>query len=86
MNTPIFNYSIFVFIIVNTVILSLDRYPAPPKQEQQAIEYLNYFFTGAFTVEMLCKIIGFGFLTYINDGFNILDAIVVIFSLVELAF
>ena len=35
-------------------------------------------------MELICKIIGFGFLTYIRDSFNILDAIVVLFSLIEL--
>ena len=32
---------------------------------------------------MVLKLIGLGFLDYIKDGFNILDAIVVVFSLVE---
>lgn len=32
---------------------------------------------------MLFKLIGLGFLDYIRDGFNILDGIVVVFSLVE---
>lgn len=35
---------------------------------------------------MLFKIIGLGFVTYLRDGFNILDAIVVVFSLIELGF
>ncbi len=36
-------------------------------------------------MEMLCKMIGFGFITYIRDSFNILDSVVVLFSLIELS-
>ena len=85
-HTPIFNYSIFLFIIVNTVVLSLDRYPLPPENEQRVVEALNYFFTAVFALEMVFKLVGYGFINYIRDGFNILDAIVVIVSLVELGF
>ena len=44
---------------------------------------MNYFFTAIFTLEMIFKLIGLGFLDYVRDGFNILDAIVVVFSLIE---
>ena len=65
-------------------MLSLDRYPPPPASEQIVIDTLNYFFTAAFTMELVFKLIGLGFKNYISDSFNILDAIVVFFSLIEL--
>lgn len=48
------------------------------------IDTLNYFFTAAFTAELVFKLIGLGFRNFLADSFNILDAIVVLFSLIEL--
>ncbi len=45
-------------IIVNTVILSLDRYPSPP--EAYITDYMNLAFTLIFCLEMILKIYGLG--------------------------
>jgi hypothetical protein len=47
------------------------------------ISYGNSSLTCLFLVEMVLKIIGLGFKTYVRDGFNDFDAIVVIFGLLE---
>ena len=44
---------------------------------------LDFIFTGAFTIEMICKLIGLGFASYLIDGFNIFDAIIVFISIVD---
>ena len=43
----------------------------------------NEFFTWAFTLEMVLKLIGLGVRNYAKDGFNIFDAVVVIVSLID---
>jgi len=52
----------------------------------KALEYFNYVFIGVFTVEMLVKIVGLGPRIYVSDRFNIFDAVIVVFSYIELAF
>jgi hypothetical protein len=44
----------------------------------------NFVFTAAFTLEMLLKMIGLGAWNYLRDAWNLFDALVVAFSLVEL--
>jgi len=47
------------------------------------LDWANAIFTVIFTSECVMKIIGLGFITYIGDGFNQFDFIVVIFGLSE---
>ena len=44
---------------------------------------LEYFFGAIFTVECLLKIAGFGIKDFLKDRFNILDALIVILTLVQ---
>ena len=44
---------------------------------------LEQFFGAAFTIECVLKLTGFGLKGFISDRFNVLDAFLVIFSLVE---
>jgi hypothetical protein len=50
-------------IIVNTLTLSLDKYPVD-FNEQIVLEKLNFFFTGIFTFELIIKIMAFGFKSF----------------------
>ena len=85
MNIPIYGTIILLFILVNTIILSLERYPMPDS-EKNAYENINYFFTSVFTLELIFKIIGQSPKEFIMDKFNIFDSIIVLISLVELFF
>ena len=78
-----FSYLILAVIMMNTVSLSMDRYPIDP-EEAATLEMINFVSTWIFLGEMLVKIVGLGILTYIGDSMNQFDAIVVIISLVEL--
>ena len=49
----------------------------------QALDDANLFFTILFTVEMVVKLIGFGFRNYSTDGYNNFDLFIVVFSWVE---
>ena len=44
----------------------------------------NNAFLLIFTLEMILKIFGLGFCEYINDGFNFLDSVTVIFGILEI--
>lgn len=70
-------------IIMNTVVLSLDKYPPDPK-EQSIVEILNNAFTGVFIFEMVAKLLAFGVKTYFKDSFNIFDCIIVVTSFIDL--
>jgi hypothetical protein len=80
---PIYGAIVLFFILCNTIILSLERYPMP-ESEQDAYYKANIFFTLVFTVEVLLKIIGLSPKAFIMDRFNIFDAVIVLVSISEL--
>lgn len=84
-NLPIYGTVILFFIFVNTIILSLERYPMPDKEEN-AYNQVNIFFTLVFLIEVIFKIIGQSPRTFIMDKFNIFDSIIVLVSVAELFF
>lgn len=47
-------------------------------------EYSNILFSGIFLIEMIIKIIAFGFKGYLRDKFNIFDCFVVMISIVDI--
>ena len=79
---PYFGHFITSLIILNTLSLAAD-YPDKPDSLAQVLEVSNLIFTIAFTLEVLLKVLAFGIREYIDDGFNIFDAVVVLFSLIE---
>ena len=44
---------------------------------------MDYIYTFTFVVEFICKMIGIGPYLYVKDPFNILDALIVLISLVD---
>lgn len=58
--------------------------PEDGEVEIEALEYFNYIFISIFTLELLVKLIGFGFKEFIKDKFNIFDAFIVLISYIEL--
>jgi hypothetical protein len=63
---PAFQIFITLCIIGNIVALSFDRYPISYK-ESKIIEYMNLGFFVVFTVEMILKIVGLGFVYYFKE-------------------
>jgi hypothetical protein len=45
---------------------------------------IDYFFLAAFTIELILKLVGFGFRNYVKSGFNNLDAAIIVISLIEM--
>jgi hypothetical protein len=78
------NYTIvvIVFILLNSVVLATEHY------EQSELlgeiqDTSNTVFTFIFLVETLLRLLALGPCDYVRDGFNVFDAIVVAFSLIE---
>lgn len=82
-NVPFFGSIIMLCILLNTIFLSLERYPMPA-DEQNAYEKINYLFTSIFTIEVILKLIGQSPRKFISDRFNIFDTIIVLISISEL--
>lgn len=79
---------ILCFIGMNCVTLAMERPTIPPDSaERMFLITTGYIFTFIFTVEMTLKVIANGcFLgsgAYFKDGWNVLDGVLVIISLVN---
>jgi hypothetical protein len=81
--TSVFNNLMLAGIMLNTVSLSLDRYPISI-EESDRLELINSTCTWFFLGEMITKLVGLGLVTYASDTMNQFDALVVIVSMVEL--
>ena len=85
---PFFDHIILFFIAFNCITLAMER-PSiePDSREREFLSYSNYLFTIIFTMEMLLKVfvhgLFFGNHAYLNSGWNILDGVLVILSLVD---
>ena len=75
-------YLILLFVIMNTVVLCL--YGTVSDEKEYVLGGFNTAFTIIFIVEFAFKLFGLGLKNYFKQGSNILDAIVVIFSILEL--
>ncbi|DAZ95903.1 TPA: hypothetical protein N0F65_012614 [Lagenidium giganteum] len=83
-NSTAFNVARTSLILLNTIILSLDQYPID-YELNYIIEVINFSLTLAFLVEMVLKIISFGWRQYLQDRYNVFDALVVIVGIAELS-
>jgi hypothetical protein len=78
----IYSTLILSLIVLNTIILALDKYPIDP-EEDATFTKINTFLTWMFLGEMVMKLIGLGVATYVKDRFNIFDALIVILTVAE---
>jgi hypothetical protein len=71
-------------IFANAIVLSLDHYP----QQDTWLEMLdrcNYGFVGVFAIELILKLLTYGFKGYFQGGFmNVFDSIITLSSIAEL--
>jgi hypothetical protein len=58
-------------------------FPILSQKKEDILYKLNVFFTWAFTLEMIVKLVGFGPNNYRKDYFNLFDALLVILSLID---
>ena len=81
-NSKIFQSLINISIILNTVVLAMDKYDNSALAFE-ILDNINLSFYVVFLFEMICKLIAFGVKLYIQDRFNIFDAIIVIISTID---
>ena len=82
-NNTYFSVFILLCIAVNTVTLSLDRYPIDYDVFMK-LEIINNVCTYIFVGEMVIKLLGLGIKGYLMDSMNQFDGLIVIVSLVEI--
>ncbi|KAM4548311.1 LOW QUALITY PROTEIN: voltage-dependent R-type calcium channel subunit alpha-1E [Odontesthes bonariensis] len=81
--SPSFEYTVLTMIALNTIVLMMKYYSAPPAYDA-VLKHLNTAFTVLFSVECVLKILAFGFLNYFRDTWNIFDFITVLGSITEI--
>jgi hypothetical protein len=87
---PKFDTVILVFIIISSLLMAFDDPLSDPRSVWSLIKgYCDLCFTVIFLAECVFKIMAWGFLcgrkAYLKSGWNILDFIIVAFSLLDLA-
>mgnify|MGYP002655030366 CR=1 FL=1 len=80
----LFDQIVFVFIAINTLILSLNWFLIDPKLEN-GFEIVNNVFTALFTFEALIKILANGKL-YFKENWNLFDFFVLIFTYIQIVY
>lgn len=78
----IFENSMLISVVINTVILAMDGL-FTDEATTNMFQTFNLSFTIIFAIEMGAKLLGYGVKGYFSDKMNIFDGIVVILSLVE---
>mmetsp|Transcript_23030 Transcript_23030/g.22378 ORF Transcript_23030/g.22378 Transcript_23030/m.22378 type:complete len:238 (-) Transcript_23030:2853-3566(-) len=86
-----FDNGILMLIFLSSVLLAIDNpLDDPNGQKKFILGIFDYILTAAFTIECILKIIVFGFLfnhsdSYLRQGWNQMDFIIVTISLISLA-
>lgn len=84
MNKKKFSKFINAVIIINTFTLAQDRYKID-EDYVKLLEKINIALSGVFFLEMILMLIGIGFREYVQDSFNIFDAVIVLISVPDIA-
>lgn len=75
-------------IIVGSILLGAEDYNNPANPRNDVLYYFEIFFAAIFAVEMVVKIVAKGFVVhkgaYLRSGWNVLDFIIVVSSLISL--
>ena len=78
---PLFEGSITFVILLNTICLAMDKYPAFDQEVLATLSVLNLIFTAIFTFEVVVKMTALGAKEFMKEGFNVFDLFIVITSL-----
>jgi len=87
-----FDQIILLFIVISTILLAVESPLLDPQSTLvKVLGYIDYFMTAVFCLEMCIKIIALGFYgcgpdSYILNGWNVLDFIIVLSALFSIAF
>ena len=83
-NQPHFENAVHSLVVLNAIILSIDHFPAS-MEFVDTMDAINFILVIAFTFELICKVLAFGWLSYLSNEFNVLDFAVVVLSWTETA-
>ena len=88
-NHWVFEISVILLIVISGVALALDEPGLDPKSKlAKALLIIDWITTACFAVEVVLKLIVFGVVmqkgSYLRDGWNVLDAIIVLLSIVNI--
>ncbi|XP_028397956.1 voltage-dependent L-type calcium channel subunit alpha-1D-like [Dendronephthya gigantea] len=78
-----FEYMIFAFITLNTVVLAMQHYEEPIIYTR-VLDGFNIGFTAVFLLECILKLIAFRPKNYFLDRWNIFDFVVVVGSIIDI--
>ena len=78
-----FNFIISTAIVLNTVVLAMDRYPNETSK-MMLMDFLNFIFYIIFLVEMIVKMVATGFRMYFKDNYNAFDFFVMFVSTIDI--
>ncbi|GMF20747.1 unnamed protein product [Phytophthora lilii] len=82
LNHLAFSTAVTTLILLNTVLLSLDQYPAD-EDLASIVDVINFVLTQIFLLEAVLKIFGLGFHRWAEDRYNLFDALVVVLGIIE---
>ena len=80
---PAFEWVILVLVSINAVMMATDRYPMT-ESHHNFLYTVEVLFCVIYSIEALIKIIAYGLRPYTKNGFNLMDFVIVIFSIVGL--
>jgi hypothetical protein len=78
-----FNMFFTFLVIANFIVLCLDRFPQS-LDEEYAVSVFNEVLTFLFLIEMIIRLGGLGLKQFVKDPINLLDAIIVCISIVDI--
>lgn len=82
--TKYFEFFIMSVILLNMLSMMIQHYNQP-KEVELALDYLNYVFTGIFTLEAIIRLTAMR-LEYFKYGMNVFDFVIVVFSIAGMYF
>ena len=71
-----FQRFILFCILTNTFSMGIE-FHNQPEMLTKTVEISNLVFSIIFAIEMLLKLLAYGFFRYISDGFNVFDGVIV---------
>ncbi|XP_078677513.1 voltage-dependent L-type calcium channel subunit alpha-1D-like isoform X35 [Branchiostoma floridae x Branchiostoma belcheri] len=87
---PVFTNLILALILISSAALAAEDPLRAESPRNIILGYMDYVFTSAFTIEIILKVIVFGFImhpgSFCRSAFNLLDLLVVSVSLISIAF
>ena len=72
----IFQQGILLCIFINTFSMGIE-YHDQPETLTRVVEVSNLVFSCFFSVEMILKLLAYGLVHYVSDGFNVFDGFIV---------